>query len=79
MEPTKELIDDIYRSKVLRARKSPKEEKFRTGGELFDEVCQRILSGIRSQHPDADDARVKELLRRNFTILRRLRAYDGEP
>ena len=79
MEPTQELIDDIYRGKVLRARRVPLEAKFRTGGELFDEVCERMMCGIRSQHPDADENAVKAILRRNFTILRRLRAYDGKP
>jgi hypothetical protein len=36
MEPTQELIDDIYRQKVLRARAMPPEEKLFAGIRLFE-------------------------------------------
>jgi hypothetical protein len=37
MEPTRELVDDIYRERVPRARRTPIEQKISASGELFDE------------------------------------------
>ena len=51
MQPTQEMIDDIYRERVLRARRMTVAEKFLAGGDLFDDVCERMRAGIRSQFP----------------------------
>ena len=72
MEPTQELIDDIYRRRVLRARATPPEEKLLAGAELFDLACRISMDGIRHQHPDADEAEVRRLLERRLEIGRRL-------
>jgi hypothetical protein len=72
MEPTKELIDDIYRERVLRARKTPIEQKIAAGGELFEGVCERMADGLRHENPGADDATIQELLRCRLALLRRL-------
>lgn len=69
MEPTRELIDAIYRDRVLRARRRDPAEKVRDGPCLFDEACERSRAGIRAQHPDADEVRVQELFRRRLAIL----------
>jgi hypothetical protein len=73
MQPTQELIDSIYREKVLRARETPIEQKVLAGAEIFEMVCQRMADGLRSENPGADDARIDELLRRRLDRLRRLR------
>jgi hypothetical protein len=73
MEPSRELIDDIYREKVRRARRTPLAEKLLSGAELFEEACARMAAGIRMQYPDADHDAVLALMRRRLDRLRRVR------
>jgi hypothetical protein len=72
MEPTKELIDAIYRERVLRARATPPAEKFLQGARLFDMVCRIMRDGIRNQYPEADERRIEELLVHRLELARRL-------
>jgi hypothetical protein len=72
MEPTQELIDDIYRERVLRARRTPIEQKISASGELFDGVCERMAAGLRDENPGVDEAAIQQLLRRRLALLRRL-------
>ncbi len=72
MEPTRELIDDIYRERVLRARRTPPAQKLLDGPRLFDRACRLMIAGIRRQFPDADEQRVQEILRERLAILRRI-------
>jgi hypothetical protein len=72
MEPTQELIDEIYRERVLRARRTPIEHKILAGGELFERVCAGMADGLRDENPGADEAKIQELLRRRLELLRRL-------
>ncbi len=75
MEPTQELVDSIYRDRVLRARQTPPEEKFLAGPRLFDFACRIVADGIRHQHPDADEQRVQEILAQRIDLRRRLEEY----
>ena len=72
MEPTKELIDQLYRERVLRARAMSPEEKLLAGPRLFDIVCRRIAAGVRHEFPDADESRVEEIVRDRLRLARRL-------
>ena len=72
MESIKELADDIYRERVLRARRTPIEQKILAGPELFDFACQFARAGIRDQNPGADEAQVEALLREQLALARRL-------
>lgn len=72
MEPTQELIDDIYRERVLRARAMSPEEKLLAGPRLFDWACRIARDGIRSQHPDATDEQVEAILLQRLAWRRRL-------
>ena len=72
MEPTKELIDQIYQGKVAAARAMSFEEKLLAGAELFDYACQISRWGIRSQHPDYTDQQVEAELHRRLQIGRKL-------
>jgi hypothetical protein len=74
MDPIKRLADEIYRDRVLRARRMSIAEKILAGPELFDMACRISRDGIRAQHPEADDQRVEELLRQRLAIARRLEA-----
>jgi hypothetical protein len=72
MEPTQELVDDIFRERVLRTREMTVEQKFLAGFQLFEEVCERMSAGIRHENPGADEETVQELLRQRLALLRRL-------
>ena len=72
MEPTKELIDDLYRERVLRARRTPAEEKLLDGPQLFDLACRIAKDGIRNQFPGATDQEVEQILAQRIALHRRL-------
>jgi hypothetical protein len=72
METIPELADDIYRERVLRARRTPIEEKVRAGAELFESACQVTCAGIRHQNPGIDEAQVQGILRERLALARRL-------
>jgi Rv0078B-related antitoxin len=72
MAPTQELIDAIYRSKVLRARAMSPEEKVSDSLRLFEMGCEITKAGIRAQHPDADEVEVLRILKDRLALARRL-------
>ncbi len=72
MEPTKELADEIYRERVLRARQTPIEQKLWAGAELFEYACRVTCDGIRHQNPGINEARVQEILRDRLELRRRM-------
>jgi len=76
MEPTQELLDAIYRERVLRARQVPLAQKLLAGPELFDQACDRMRVGLRDENPGADEKTIEELLRRRLSLLRRLRQEE---
>jgi len=67
-----DLIKELYRDKVRAARNMSPAEKLAASGDLFDEVCGRMRSGIRAQFPDADDEAVERILFERLEIARRL-------
>lgn len=73
MEPTKELGDALYRERVHRARRMTPEQKVLAGPRLFESACQMTVAGIRHDFPDADEARVQQILRERLALLSRLR------
>ena len=70
----RELAEDIYRERVLRARRTPPAEKFMDGARLFDMACRVMMDGIRHEHPGADEQRVRQLLMERIELGRRLEA-----
>lgn len=72
MQPTKEILDDIYLERVQRARRTAGGEKLLGGARLFDEVVERMIAGIRLREPKADDARVQRILAAQLAHLRKL-------
>jgi hypothetical protein len=73
MGPTEELIDEIYRERVCRARRTAVEDKFLAGPQLFAAACRRMADGIRNENPGVDEQRVQELLAQRLALLQRLR------
>lgn len=72
MQPTQELVDDLYREEVLRARATPPEQKLLDGPRLFEFACRIMMDGIRDENPDADETRIQQILARRLDLLRRL-------
>ena len=71
-ESIRRLADEIFRDKVLRARRMSFADKFRAGGDLFDEMREVSLAGIRYQYPGADEATVRQIFAERMRIVRRL-------
>jgi hypothetical protein len=74
MEDIKELADDIFRQRVLRARTEDPGSKFLDSLKLFDFACSWTEAGIRAEFPEADHAEVKRILRERIQLQRRLEA-----
>jgi hypothetical protein len=74
MDDIKELADDIFRDRVLRARQEDPGTKFLDSLKLFDFACSWTEAGIRAEFPDADDREVKRILRERIELQRRLEA-----
>jgi hypothetical protein len=79
MEPSQELIDDIYRERVLRARRTPPAEKFLDGPRLFDYACRITKSGIRSQYPEASEQAVDEILAKRIALWQHIEGFRYSP
>lgn len=71
MEPTQALVDALHRDKLRAARQMSPADKLLAGPRLFDSVCRVMAAGIRSQFPDADEQRVREILRQRLAYARR--------
>ncbi|HWB12053.1 MAG TPA: hypothetical protein VG826_22700 [Pirellulales bacterium] len=52
------------------------EDKLLAGASVFDRSCRIILDGLRHENPEADECRLRELLRERLALLRRLRDHD---
>lgn len=66
MNPIKELCDDIFRDRVLRARAMDPTEKFLLGQRLFEMACEFTKAGIRHENPGADEDQVRAILRQRL-------------
>ena len=73
MQPTKELIDEIFVGKLRRARAMSPEAKILTGPRLFEMGCEITKDGIRAQFPLADEKEVLRILQDRLALARRLR------
>lgn len=74
MEPTQELIDQLYREDLEHARKMTFEQKFWAGAQLFDDACRVTKAGIRHQYPTFNDDQVLHELRRR---IERAERFEG--
>ena len=69
-----ELADEIYRERVLRARRTPLELRLMQGPDLFDLGCETMLMGLRIQMPGAAEPELMTALRRRLAVGRKLEA-----
>ncbi len=72
--PYAALADELYRERVLDARRMPAKEKILAGQSLFEAACRITLSGIRNQFPGHDEEYYREILRQRLILRRRLEA-----
>jgi hypothetical protein len=72
MEPTKGLIEQLYREEIEAAQKMTPQERFLAGARLFDYACSITMAGIRHEHPSADEREVLRILRERLDLARRL-------
>jgi len=81
VEPTKEVIEALYRDEVARARRMAPEDKLLAGARLFDYACRITAAGIRHQFAGIADERVCEILRQRLAWQRNRDAcqVDMEP
>lgn len=72
MQPTKQLIDELRREEIERARRMSPGDRVLAGLRLFELSSRIMADGIRSQFPEADERRVLEILRQRLALARRL-------
>ena len=72
MNPNQEMMDSVFRERVLAAREIPIGEKLLGGARLFDEASERMRAGIRSQFPEMSEDEVREEFRRRLRVLRKV-------
>lgn len=66
------LQDDLFRSKVQRARRMSLDERLMEGLRLFDRGVSLMRDGIRGQHPEFDEAQIEREVHRRLAIAKRL-------
>lgn len=69
------MIDEIFREKVLRARRQSPESKFEQGIELFELSLVRMRGGIRAQNPQFTEEQVEMELRRRLARARQIQEH----
>lgn len=74
MEPTQELIDQLDREEIERARRQTPAQRFWAGAELFDYACELSKAGIRMQNPGFSEEEVLRELRRRLDLAERIEA-----
>ena len=77
MEPTAEIIDDIYLEKVMRARAAPMAEKILDGPRLYAYACEAVRAGVLSQNPEATPEELRVLIQKRFERIRQLENARG--
>jgi hypothetical protein len=72
--PYAALAEELFRERVLEARKMPPAEKILAGQRLFESACRITLSGIRNQFPGQTEEQYLEILRQRLAWRRRRQA-----
>ena len=75
MNEFKPLIDQLYREEILRARAQTPQQRVAAAFDLAPFAHGLMMSGIRHQHPGADEAAVWKEAQRRIAIARRLNEW----
>lgn len=76
MQPTQQLIDELFLDKVRAARRMSREDRLLAGPRLFERACRIMLDGLRHENPDADETHLQELFNKRLAIWLRLEGED---
>jgi hypothetical protein len=74
-DETQQLMDELFISKIRRARERSMSEKMLAGPKLFEETCERMRGGIRSQNPGFRPEEIEAELDRRLKIKRAIDEY----
>jgi hypothetical protein len=66
------LADELYRERVLRARRTPSEERILDGPRLFDYACTITLAGLRMEKPNATETELRQALKQRLALAQKL-------
>ena len=73
IDPVLQLLqDDLFRSKVQRARHMSPDQRMMEGLRLFDRGMSLMRDGIRAQYPECSSEQVEREVARRLAIARRL-------
>ena len=72
VEPTPELVEALYREKVLRARRMTPQRRIEVGAELSDLGRQMMREAILRQNPAATEQEIRLEMRYRFNLARKL-------
>jgi hypothetical protein len=72
MEPSREMIDQLFVDKVMRARRMAPESKLLAPARLFEYARSITMAGIRNEHPAASEEQVREIFQERLKLKRRL-------
>ena len=67
-----QLGHEIERDRLRRAKDEPLASKFLAGEELFHYAASITMSGIRMQHPEADERQVLDILEKRMELVDRM-------
>lgn len=70
MESIEETARRIDQRRVEMARRQTPGQKVAAGLRLYGQVKKRMIGGIRARYPDADEAQVREHLKRWLAMAR---------
>ena len=70
------LADALYRERVLRARRTPPEERMLDGIRLYDQAVERMKLGVKLQHPNAGPDEIERLLKLRIRKLWKISDHD---
>ncbi len=68
----KELADDLYRRRVLRARAMTVGARLAATLEIMDHTLAMIKAGVQAMNPQADETEIHRLLRQQRDRLRQV-------
>jgi hypothetical protein len=72
VQPTRQLIDELYAEKVRRARATPIEKKLEAGPMLYEFAHEAARAGIRAQFPNITPQEVEAKLQQRLALAARL-------
>jgi hypothetical protein len=61
-----------FRAEIERARKLDGTIKMTESLRLFDEVCSRMLAGIKAEHPGISDETARQIRRQRIDTIRKI-------